>query len=178
MTDCSNKEIVSTEVSKGPSSPKVVNSSLPSLYEDHQLPSSITSILIPTPSLSLPLQTSMVLPSSTSDPRRRQRGQSSAPQRRHQFQSKRPSATTASASASAPVGINACPYPTNTLGTINYLLNLLNPGRVRQQKQFPRVCMIHQIYSILTDHTTVDRTLVSNSLLLNLCTYLKSTKQG
>ncbi|KAF9295598.1 Serine/threonine-protein kinase 19 [Linnemannia elongata] len=103
----------------------------------------------------------MVLPSSTVDPRRRQRGQSSTPQRRHQFPSTRPSTSTRATAASnaASVGTNADPYPTDTLGTINYLLSLLKPEKVRQQKLFPRVCMIHQIYSILTDHTTVDRTL-------------------
>ncbi|KAF8941969.1 Serine/threonine-protein kinase 19 [Haplosporangium gracile] len=103
----------------------------------------------------------MVLPSSATDPRRRQRGQSSTPQRRHQFPSTRPfSSIRATATlSSAPAGTNAVSYPVDTFGTINYLLNLLKPEKVRQQKRFPRVCMIHQIYSILTDHTTVDRTL-------------------
>ncbi|KAF9157042.1 Serine/threonine-protein kinase 19 [Linnemannia schmuckeri] len=102
----------------------------------------------------------MVLPSSATDPRRRQRGQSSTPQRRHQFPSTRlPSTKATATSTSASAGANAVSYPTDTFGTINYLLNLLKPEKVRQQKQFPRVCMIHQIYSILTDHTTVDRTL-------------------
>ncbi|KAG0054581.1 hypothetical protein BGZ83_010878 [Gryganskiella cystojenkinii] len=50
------------------------------------------------------------------------------------------------------------PLPTDTSGAIDYLLDLLQPTRVRQQKVFPRVCMVHQIYSLLHDHTTVDRT--------------------
>ncbi|KAG9325202.1 hypothetical protein KVV02_002056 [Mortierella alpina] len=49
--------------------------------------------------------------------------------------------------------------PKDTLSAIYYLLNLLQPSRVKQLKVFPRVCMIHQIYSITKDHTTVDRTL-------------------
>ncbi|KAF9437931.1 hypothetical protein BGZ76_010474 [Entomortierella beljakovae] len=49
--------------------------------------------------------------------------------------------------------------PKDTLGAIHYLLDLLHPLKIKQQKVFPRVCMIHQIYSIITDHTTVDRTL-------------------
>ncbi|KAF9954312.1 hypothetical protein BGZ72_004702 [Mortierella alpina] len=49
--------------------------------------------------------------------------------------------------------------PKDTLSAIHYLLNLLQPSRVKQLKVFPRVCMIHQIYSIIKDHTTVDRTL-------------------
>ncbi|KAF9908901.1 hypothetical protein EC991_009307 [Linnemannia zychae] len=103
----------------------------------------------------------MVHPLSAPDPRRRQRGQSSTPQRRHQFthQTTAPQPTTAATSAAAGTGNNAIPYPTDTLSAIHYLLNLLKPERVRQQKQFPRVCMIHQIYSLLSDHTTVDRTL-------------------
>ncbi|KAF9359933.1 hypothetical protein BGX26_010978 [Mortierella sp. AD094] len=49
--------------------------------------------------------------------------------------------------------------PKDTLGAIQYLLNLLHPSKVKQQKVFPRACMVHQIYSIIQDHTTVDRTL-------------------
>ncbi|KAF9965792.1 hypothetical protein BGZ70_004100 [Mortierella alpina] len=49
--------------------------------------------------------------------------------------------------------------PQDTLSALYYLLNLLQPSRVKQHKVFPRVCMIHQIYSIIKDHTTVDRTL-------------------
>ncbi|CAO3570572.1 unnamed protein product [Mortierella alpina] len=49
--------------------------------------------------------------------------------------------------------------PKDTLSALHYLLNLLQPSRVKQHKVFPRVCMIHQIYSIVKDHTTVDRTL-------------------
>ncbi|KAK3841437.1 MAG: serine-threonine protein kinase 19 [Linnemannia gamsii] len=103
----------------------------------------------------------MVHPSSTPDPRRRQRGQSSTPQRRHQFPHRTTTTTakTAPSSTASGTGNNADPYPTDTLAAIQYLLNLLKPENIRQQKQFPRVCMIHQIYSILSDHTTVDRTL-------------------
>ncbi|KAF9913744.1 hypothetical protein BX616_009674 [Lobosporangium transversale] len=49
--------------------------------------------------------------------------------------------------------------PKDTLSAIHYLLDLLHPSKVKQQKVFPRVCLIHQIYSIIDDHTTVDRTL-------------------
>ncbi|KAF9188300.1 hypothetical protein BGZ50_001415 [Haplosporangium sp. Z 11] len=47
----------------------------------------------------------------------------------------------------------------DTLAAIHYLVDLLHPRHVKQQKVFPRVCMVHQIYSIVKDHTTVDRTL-------------------
>ncbi|KAG0351705.1 Serine/threonine-protein kinase 19, partial [Gamsiella multidivaricata] len=50
-------------------------------------------------------------------------------------------------------------YPADTYGAIYYLLALLRPHKIRQQKAFPRVCMIHQLYSIIKDHTTVDRAL-------------------
>ncbi|KAG0342926.1 hypothetical protein BG000_011500 [Podila horticola] len=43
--------------------------------------------------------------------------------------------------------------------TIHYLTDMLRPQRVKQQKQFPKVCMIHQLYSLVTDHTAVDRSL-------------------
>lgn len=44
--------------------------------------------------------------------------------------------------------------------TIHYLTDMLRPQRVKQQKQFPKACMIHQLYSLITDHTAVDRSLV------------------
>ncbi|KAI8595432.1 hypothetical protein EDD21DRAFT_359044 [Dissophora ornata] len=53
------------------------------------------------------------------------------------------------------------PYPTDTLGAIHYLLSLLRPQQVRQQKSFPRVCMVHQLYSIIHDNTAVDRALAN-----------------
>ncbi|KAG0263027.1 hypothetical protein BG011_009424 [Mortierella polycephala] len=47
----------------------------------------------------------------------------------------------------------------DTLAAVHYLVGLLHPRHVKQQKVFPRVCLVHQIYSIVKDHTTVDRTL-------------------
>ncbi|KAF9973143.1 Serine/threonine-protein kinase 19 [Actinomortierella ambigua] len=49
--------------------------------------------------------------------------------------------------------------PTDTQAAMEYLLSQLDPRRVKDHKVFPRVCMIHQIYGIVKDHTTVDRTL-------------------
>ncbi|KAF9936299.1 Serine/threonine-protein kinase 19 [Mortierella alpina] len=71
---------------------------------------------------------------------------------------------TGSPASTAPAGVVsetalADDPPKDTLSAIYYLLNLLQPSRVKQLKVFPRVCMIHQIYSITKDHTTVDRTL-------------------
>ncbi|KFH70756.1 hypothetical protein MVEG_03604 [Podila verticillata NRRL 6337] len=43
--------------------------------------------------------------------------------------------------------------------TVHYLTDMLRPQRVKQQKQFPKACMIHQLYSLVTDHTAVDRSL-------------------
>ncbi|KAG0034736.1 hypothetical protein BGZ81_003434 [Podila clonocystis] len=43
--------------------------------------------------------------------------------------------------------------------TIHYLTDMLRPQRVKQQKQLPKVCMIHQLYSLIADHTAVDRSL-------------------
>ncbi|GJJ71174.1 serine/threonine kinase 19 [Entomortierella parvispora] len=62
-------------------------------------------------------------------------------------------------SKSSSSAIASLPLPTDTSGAIDYLLELTRPHHVRQQKPFPRVCMVHQIYSLLKDHTTVDRTL-------------------
>ncbi|KAG0041052.1 hypothetical protein BGZ82_000031 [Podila clonocystis] len=45
------------------------------------------------------------------------------------------------------------------MSTILYLTDMLRPQRVKQQKQLPKVCMIHQLYSLVADHTTVDRSL-------------------
>ncbi|KAF9924620.1 Serine/threonine-protein kinase 19 [Linnemannia zychae] len=102
----------------------------------------------------------MAPPSSSPDFRRRFRGQSSFSQRRHQLSHQ---STTAKASNSDTAitisGSNVEPHPTDTLGAIQYLLNLLRPEKIRQQKHIPRVCMIHQIYSLLDDYTTVDRTI-------------------
>ncbi|KAG0239493.1 Serine/threonine-protein kinase 19 [Mortierella sp. GBA43] len=50
-------------------------------------------------------------------------------------------------------------YPKDTLSAIHYLMDLLQPQKVKQQKVFPRVCMVHQLYSIIKDNTAVDRTL-------------------
>ncbi|KAG0361476.1 hypothetical protein BG005_008208 [Podila minutissima] len=36
---------------------------------------------------------------------------------------------------------------------------MLRPQRVKQQKQLPKLCMIHQLYSLVADHTAVDRAL-------------------
>ncbi|KAG0089803.1 hypothetical protein BGZ93_003395 [Podila epicladia] len=43
--------------------------------------------------------------------------------------------------------------------TIRYMTDILRPQRVKQQKHLPKVCMIHQLYSLVADHTAVDRAL-------------------
>lgn len=48
--------------------------------------------------------------------------------------------------------------------TIHYLTDMLRPQRVKQQKQLPKLCMIHQLYSLVADHTAVDRALVRRRL--------------
>ncbi|KAF9165566.1 Serine/threonine-protein kinase 19 [Actinomortierella ambigua] len=48
--------------------------------------------------------------------------------------------------------------PTDTQAAMEYLLAQLHPRRIKDRKIFPKVCMVHQIYGIVKDHTTVDRT--------------------
>ncbi|KAG0265432.1 Serine/threonine-protein kinase 19 [Actinomortierella ambigua] len=58
--------------------------------------------------------------------------------------------------------------PTDTQAAMEYLLAQLHPRRIKDRKIFPKVCMVHQIYGIVKDHTTVDRTvdqLVKNGTL-------------
>ncbi|KAF9562332.1 hypothetical protein EC968_005253 [Mortierella alpina] len=88
--------------------------------------------------------------------------QRSSQQHRHHLLST--GTITGSTASAAPAGVisDTAPVadpPKDTLSAIHYLLGLLQPSRVKQLKVFPRVCMIHQIYSIIKDHTTVDRTL-------------------
>ncbi|KAG0316152.1 hypothetical protein BGZ99_007027 [Dissophora globulifera] len=96
------------------------------------------------------------------------RQRSSVQSRRHQLLSETPSLTAGAARsaqtppASAPANVNVdddTPCPTDALGAIQFLLDILRPQLVRQQKVFPRLCMVHQLYSIVKDNTAVDRTL-------------------
>ncbi|KAF9428526.1 Serine/threonine-protein kinase 19 [Podila epigama] len=49
--------------------------------------------------------------------------------------------------------------PVDTESAILYLHDILRPHRTKQQKIFPKVCLVHQLYSLIPDHTTVDRSL-------------------
>ncbi|KAF9170492.1 hypothetical protein BGX21_008843 [Mortierella sp. AD011] len=83
-------------------------------------------------------------------------------QKRHQFLTKSSSIDTPEPTARPNNKAQSNDHeqlPKDTLGAIQYLLDLLHPSKVRQQKVFPRACMVHQIYSIIQDHTTVDRAL-------------------
>ncbi|KAG0224770.1 Serine/threonine-protein kinase 19 [Actinomortierella wolfii] len=55
--------------------------------------------------------------------------------------------------------LDVAQIPTDTHAAIEYLLAQLDPRKVKDGKVFPKVCMVHQIYGIVKDHTTVDRTL-------------------
>ncbi|KAI1319997.1 Serine/threonine-protein kinase 19 [Mortierella claussenii] len=79
-------------------------------------------------------------------------------QKRHQLLSTT-RASNEAASTSPGAAHQHGPYPTDTLSAVYYLLDMLRPSRIKQQKVFPRVCMIHQLYSIIKDHTAVDRAL-------------------
>ncbi|KAG0003675.1 hypothetical protein BGZ79_000297 [Entomortierella chlamydospora] len=83
-------------------------------------------------------------------------------QKRHQFLTNSSSIDTPEPTARSnnkPQSNDHEQLPKDTLGAIQYLLDLLHPSKVKQQKVFPRACMVHQIYSIIQDHTTVDRAL-------------------
>ncbi|KAF9586148.1 hypothetical protein BGW38_009233 [Lunasporangiospora selenospora] len=57
------------------------------------------------------------------------------------------------------VDLAAHGYARETLTAIYHLLKLTRPHHVRQQKVFTKVCMVHQLYSLVQDHTSIDRTL-------------------
>ncbi|KAF9940347.1 hypothetical protein BGZ65_007238 [Modicella reniformis] len=84
---------------------------------------------------------------------------SSQQARRYQLLAAASSSSSSSSSSQPTSSSSNNNYPKDTLGAIHYILDQLQPQRVRQHKVFPRVCMVHQLYSLIQDNTDVDRTL-------------------